>query len=149
MDIREQLERDEGNRLVMYSDSFGWMSNGIGHNFGTKDPNQVPENMRVISENQRDALFDADLHHTWDLLDIYIPWWAALDGNNGPRSNVIVNGAFNLGIAGLAMFHGFLGFMKNHLWAQAATDLRATLVYRQLPARYERLCQQIITGIWK
>lgn len=149
MNIQQQLARDEGEELQMYPDQNGWMTNGIGHCFGTKDPNEVPLNMRVITINQRDALFDADLHHTWDLLDIYIPWWAQLDGNNEPRSNVIVNGAFNLGVAGMAKFHGFLGFMKQHLWAQAAIDLRSTLVYKQLPERYERLCQQITTGVWK
>ncbi len=144
--IEDQLARDEGRVLKPYRDTKGFWTIGIGHYLGASIP---PLFMGGITDTQCDQLFQADKHHTWDLLDVYAPWWIQLDGNSGPRSNVLVNMGFNLGVAGLAEFHTFLGYMQSQWWQKAADDLKTTSVYKQLPARYSRLCLQITTGQWQ
>lgn len=151
--IREQLERDEGCSLTPYKDTEGWWTIGIGHNLQTKFKAHIPAQfLPSITQNQCDALFKADETHVIHLLNIYIPWWGELDDPDspiiGPRSGVLVNMGFNLGVPGLAQFHTFLGYMKAKEWHKAADDLKGTLVYRQLPNRYGRLYSQIISGNW-
>lgn len=144
--IQEQLARDEGRRRLPYKDTDGHWTIGCGHYLGATIP---PQFANGITETQIDKLFDADLHHVWDLLDVYLPWWSSLDQTSGPRSNVLVNMGFNLGVVGLSHFTTFLNFMRARNWESAAEDLRLTKVYSQLPARYERLCQQVVDGTWK
>lgn len=144
--IQEQLARDEGRRRLPYKDTDGHWTIGCGHYLGATVP---PQFANGITETQIDKLFDADLHHVWDLLDIYMPWWKSAGGALAARPNVLVNMGFNLGVAGLATFHQFLGFMRAEEWVNAAKDLRKTKVYGELTDRYERLCQQIIDGTWK
>jgi GH24 family phage-related lysozyme (muramidase) len=143
--IEEQLARDEGRSLAPYRDIKGLFTIGIGHKLGATIP---PQFSAGINDAQCDQLFTADLHHIWDLLDAYVPWWQALDSAQGPRSNVLVNMAFNMGCAGLSTFTTFLGLMRARSWDAAATDLRGTLAYRQLTNRYERLAVQIESGSW-
>lgn len=149
--IRDQLARDEGRRLQPYQDDEGWWTIGIGHNLGTKDWNELPPHFQDgITDEECDTLFNADLAHACHLLDVYVPWWDQLDGQTGARSGVLINMAFNMGPAKLATFHTFLRLMKARDWNGAADDLRNhTLVYKQLPVRYERLARQIETGEWQ
>lgn len=149
-DLKTQLERDEGRRNVPYQDSMGWWTIGIGHYLGTKDYNAIPPQFqRQIDDFTIDALFSVDLHHIYDLMDIDVPWWSQCDGQDGPRSGVLLNMAFNLGVHGLASFTTFLGLMKIKDWASAAADLAQTAVYHELPERYGRLRQQILSGQWQ
>lgn len=143
--IEDQLARDEGRVNHPYKDTVGKWTIGIGHLLGDAIP---PQFANGITDATCDALFSADLHHVWDLLDVYVPWWSSLDGNSGPRSNVLVNMGFNLGVKGLASFHGFLNLMRDKNWEGAAADLATTAVFKQLPVRYGRLQQQIRTGNW-
>ena len=149
MNIEQQLTRDEGRYLTAYQgerDKPGTWTIGIGHKLGESIP---PGWVHGISDLQCDALFAADLMHVRQLLDVYCPWWSSLDGIDGPRSNVLVNAGFNLGVAGLATFHRFLHYMEMREWDNAAVDLRMTLVFKQLPARYGRLQTQILTGVFQ
>lgn len=178
MNIEQQLERDEGCELAPYPDprsalgvacakaglrvteyakienwqkisGMPW-TGGVGHSFGVAWYDEIPQQFRpVMTVDQKDGLFAADLHHVYDLMDLYIPWWAALDGNLGPRSGMLLNAAFNLGVKGLAQFHGFLALMRAKDWNGAAADLRTTAAFHQLPQRYERLAQQITSGVWQ
>ena len=150
---------DEGRRLLPYRDNLGVLTAGIGFNLERGDARTAlracganPDNIFAggsLTDAQCDALFAADLMHVRQLLDVYCPWWSSLDGIDGPRSNVLVNAGFNLGVAGLATFHRFLHYMEMGEWDNAAVDLRMTLVFKQLPARYGRLQTQILTGVFQ
>jgi lysozyme len=144
--IEDQLRRDEGWELTPYKDTAGFWSIGCGHYLGNAVP---PAFENGISEAQCEMLYTADLHHVWDLLDCYAGWWSNLDGAQGPRSNVLVNMGFNLGVPGLMQFTTFLGFMRARDWVSAAANLAQTKVYSQLPERYGRLRQQITSGQWQ
>jgi lysozyme len=144
--IQDQLERDEGKLLMPYRDTRGFWTIGIGHLLGAELPQAFEQG---ISEQQCQDLFAADLHHVYDLMDVYLgPWWQ-LDGINGPRSGVLLNLAFNLGTAGLSHFHEFLGFMRAKDWEGAAADLEKTPWYHQVGERAPRLCRQIREGAWQ
>lgn len=147
MNIRAQLERDEGKKHFAYADSEGWITIGIGHWLGTKDPEAIPNAFKGgITDAQIDLLYGADMSNVCTLLDIYEPWWRATDPIRCQA--VLQNMSFNLGPQKLAGFHQFLGLMRAGQWFAAATDLSSTAVYHQLPARYERLRTQILTGEW-
>ncbi len=145
-DIASQLARDEGRELKPYKDTKGLWTIGIGHLLGAQIP---PQFVAGITDAQCDDLFSADLHHVYDLMDVYIPWWLSIDGLQGARTGAMLNMAFNLGVMGLSHFTQFLGYMRAKDWVNAAEDLETTAVYKQLPARYGRLREQILSGEWQ
>lgn len=150
MNIEQQLVRDEGRELRPYPDSIKklWTA-GVGHCFQTTNYADIPAAFKPeMTDAQCDALFAADLMHVRQLFDVYVPWWKDLDGIDGPRSNVLVNMAFNMGVPGVAKFHQFLDLMKQRQWQRAADDLATTQVFKQLPERYGRLKKQITSGEW-
>lgn len=144
VDIRSQLIADEGRELVAYQDTRGLWTIGIGHLLGSAVP---PRLSSGITDQECEALFSADMGHVEHLLSVYEPWWLAMASN--ARTGVILNMGFNLGVPGLAMFNTFLGLLRAERWEDAATDLRSTHVYAQLPNRYERLAVQIEGGQWQ
>lgn len=147
--IEQQLARDEGRDLKPYQDTKKLWSIGIGHCFETDVFARIPAQFQQgITDEQCDALFLADLNHVLSLLNVYVPWWSTLDGTRGPRSGVLINMGFNLGVRGLSKFNDFLGFYRRRQFQQAADDLKTTKVYSELPERYGRLSQQIISGQW-
>jgi lysozyme len=75
----------------------------------------------------------------------FFPEFAYLDP---VRQAVLIDMAFNLGARGVSAFTTFLSCVSSGQWAAAAADLRGTLVYSQLPDRYERLATMIQTGEW-
>lgn len=144
--IRDQLSRDEGSSLEAYFDTEGWATVGIGHWLGVKSLSEVPANLLLISQAEELALFNADLAHVNSLLSVYFPWWDQL---STARAGVLQNMGFNLGVQGLIPFKAFMAWMKARNWSAAASDLLTTKVAKQLPERYHRLHQQILTGHWQ
>lgn len=144
--IRDQLARDEGRSRTPYQDSLGWWSVGVGHCLGTKDKSEVPVAMWAgLGDAQVDALFDEDLRHANALLSLHLPWAATLPE---PHLGVLQNMAFNLGTR-LLQFGTFLSLMRARSYDAAAQDLLETAAARELPARYGRLAQQLLTGEWQ
>jgi len=142
--IAEEIGKDEGDKLLPYRDTRGLWTIGKGHLLGNSIP---PQFVNGITQAQDDALFAADMQHVKSLLNIYIPWWP-VDGEDGPRAGALIDMAFNLGVAGLSHFSEFLCLMRAKKWAEAAADLKKTLVFQQLPDRYGRLAIQIETGVF-
>ena len=87
-DIILDLKLDEGLRLKPYRDTVGKLTIGIGRNLDDVG----------ISEAEAKYLLSNDLDRTISDLDKYMLWWQTLDT---PRRRVILNMAFNLGVAGL------------------------------------------------
>ena len=90
-DIILVLKLDEGLRLKPYRDTVGKLTIGIGRNLDDVG----------ISEAEAEYLLSNDLDRTISDLDKYMLWWQTLDT---PRRRVILNMAFNLGVAGLMKF---------------------------------------------
>ena len=103
--LATELMRDEGVVLEPYRDTIGHLTIGVGRNL---DANPLtPAEIEVIGHDARRSpitrqqaayLLGADIKRVMSGLDKTLPWWDDLDE---VRRRVLVNMAFNLGVAGL------------------------------------------------
>lgn len=133
--LREQLIRDEGVRLKPYRDSVGLLTIGYGRCLDRKGISLL-EAEQMLDHDLRDATADVLLH---------LPAAMTLDE---PRRAVLVNMAFNLGIAGLLGFTKMLAAVATQDWDTAATEMLASKWAGQVGLRAERLAQQMASGEW-
>ena len=132
-ELLTRLEGEEGIRLFPYRDSLGVLTIGIGRNLETRG---------LTAEEARD-LCRHDLRDTWAGLLARWPWMAGLDE---PRRVVVIDMAFNLGIAGLANFVKFLAALKTGEYAHAADEMLASRWAGQVGQRAARLAALMRTG---
>lgn len=138
--LKEQLTREEGERLVVYLDSLGILTVGIGHKVLPRDNLKLGD--RITPEREH-ALFEADVaEHSRELLHV-LPWAQALDV---VRRDVLLDLCFNMGLPRLLKFYHMLAYMQDGDWKQAAAALKDSAAYHQEPKRITRLACQIETG---
>lgn len=143
--VQKLLEDDEGRRIWPYTDTRGHLTWGIGHLLGDDDTQDgVAPDVAALMNQAVDLQFQHDVDAATAGLSFF-PEFPSLDP---VRQAVLIDMAFNLGTRGLSTFTTFLGCVASQQWAAAAADLRGTLVYSQLPHRYERLATMIQTGEW-
>ena len=140
MSIQTELRRDEGYSVWPYTDTRGFRTWGIGHNL-TASP--LCQEAADLLGQAIQAQFNHDLSEVNIALSRY-PWFSSLDP---VRQAALQNMMFNLGASTFSKFTGFQALMASGQYTLAAADLRTTLVYKQLPVRYERLARQIETGV--
>ena len=140
-DMQSLIVDDEGLRIWPYVDTTGHRTWGVGHNLDAE-----PVANDVVAALHRAALlqFQHDLDGVLAVASTE-PWWSNL---NEPRQAAIADMLFNLGTGAVHTFGVFFGYIGAQQWQAAASDLRTTLVYRELPHRYERLATIIETGQW-
>lgn len=126
--LRMDLMRDEGCVLKVYLDPVGKRTVGCGRNLDDVG----------ITQDEASYLLNNDIARLQDELDRALPWWTTLP--DGP-ARVLCNMTFNMGLSRVLQFKTTLGHLQAHDWKAAAASLRDSLVYRQLPARYERLAK--------
>lgn len=128
--VAEQLLVDEGLRLKPYRCTAGRLTIGVGRNLED----------RGVSEAEALLLLDNDIADCWDRLAVRQPWVLA-----APEAvqEVLVNMAFNLGVAGLLGFKETLALMKTEKYAEAARAMLASKWARQVGKRAERLAGQV------
>ena len=144
--VQELLEQNEGRRLWPYTDTRGHLTWGIGHLLGADDADDaVAPDVAALLNQAIDLQFRHDVATAVTAVTAVLPQYPSLDP---VRQAVLVDMAFNLGGKGLAAFTTFLSCVASGQWAAAAADLRGTLVYIELPGRYERLATMIQTGEW-
>jgi len=136
MDIFEQIKRDEGLRLKPYKDTVGKLTIGIGRNLDDVG----------ISEAEANYLLGNDVAKATSAIRQTLPW---ADDLNEARMGVLVNMAFNMGIAGLLKFPGMLGKLQRGLYEEAAAEMVDSAWYHQVGERAKRLVTQMQTGIWQ
>lgn len=124
--LKTDLIRDEGQRLLPYTDTAGKLTIGIGHNLTD----------RGISQAVCDAIFSEDIAAVIADIDRELPWWQRLDE---PRQRVLANMCFNLGIEKLLMFKHTLDAMARGDYAAAADGMAASLWASQVGPRAQRL----------
>ena len=131
-----QLLSDEGVRLQPYKDSLGYLTIGVGRLID-------PAHGGGISQDEAMYLLANDVRNTYSNLTKSIPWMVKL---NDCRQNVLLNMAFNLGVAGLLGFKQFLSHLQAGEYNQAATAGLQSRWATQVPARANRLMNQIRSG---
>jgi lysozyme len=145
---QELLRFHEGERLTAYQDTKGFWTIGVGHLL--PDPRNPKWRGYTITKQQADYLFQQDWYkHVW-LVANYASWALRFDE---VRRYVIFDMTFNLGIEpfdgdGFKDWPIFVGQLKAHDWAAAASNMRSTLWARQVKGRAYRLARMIDTGRW-
>jgi lysozyme len=113
-----ELRRDEGVRYVVYLDTKGIPTTGVGHNLKARP---LPEGWTYpLSDEQVDVLLEQDLEIVYADLDRNVQWWREL---NNVRQRVICNMCFNLGITRLLGFVNTLAAMRQGRYGDAARGM--------------------------
>lgn len=136
MDLLEQLKRDEGLRLQPYRDSVGKLTIGYGRNLDDVG----------ISGEEAEILLEHDAERAWKALYSRLPWVINLDE---VRRAVLVNMAFNLGIAGLLQFKNTLALAESGKYREAAAEMLKSKWAQQVGERAARLARQMESGQWQ
>ncbi len=139
MDMKKmvaELRRDEGVVPSAYQDSLGWWTIGVGRLIDKRKGGK-------LSDDEIDYLLNNDIAKFSKLLDINIPWWRTLDD---VRQRVLLNMAFNLGVAGLMGFKNTLAYVKSGDYTKAASNMLLSKWATQVKGRATRLSEMMRTG---
>ena len=145
--LLQDLQRDEGCRLVAYQDSRGIWTIGVGHNIEA-DPTMMPQLDQLrrggITNTQAIDLLALDVAKVKARLDVDLPWWRQL---SDVRQDVMVNLAFNLGEGKLATWRHTLGDIEAGRFQAADVDLLNDEPWAsQVHDRAKRLAMQMETN---
>ncbi|MEI7893654.1 MAG: glycoside hydrolase family protein [Myxococcales bacterium] len=134
--LAADIERDEGRRRNAYRDTVGIWTVGVGHA-------RVPAGT-VWTDDEIDRVLASDIADVIASLDKRLPWWRTLDD---ARQDVLVNMAFNLGVAGLLGFKNSLADIQAGQFESAAKRMLQSRWSKQVGARATRLAAQMRTGV--
>lgn len=141
--VTDALKRDEGLRLTPYKDTRGFTTIYYGHNL---DANPLPDAVvQAGDEATASVVLATDVARIQNRLFRDLPWVQRL-----PLviQGVLINMAFNMGVAGEETFHHMLADVEAGDYAQAAVAMKASLWYTQVGERAQRLTQQMTTQQW-
>ena len=136
MDIIEQLKRDEGYERYVYNDTQGVPT--VGYGFNLRDEGLMPDECEYV-------LRCKVAQRCVNLVNA-MPWTANLDD---ARQGVLLNMAYNLGLAGLLGFGKMIGALQKGDHETAAEEMLASEWATQVGARAQRLAVQMRTGEWQ
>ena len=140
-----QLARHEGLELTPYRCTGGALTIGYGHNL---DANPIPDihaGTRITKERARRILVE-DCRKLADRLDKALPSWRRLDE---PRQAVIMNMAFNMGVAGVKGFEQMLKAVDDGDYERAAQEMLDSTWKKQVKGRATELARQMSSGEWQ
>lgn len=132
-EMKKELIRDEGLRLKPYRCPAGKLTIGVGRNLEDTG----------ITELEAEMLLAYDIERFGYQLDRAIPWWRGLDEI---RQRVLLNMAFNMGVARLMEFKNTLENVKAGKWKEAAAGMLQSRWASQVGARAGRLARMMETG---
>jgi lysozyme len=141
--LRAQLTEEEGEVSVVYKDSLGNLTGGVGHKL-------LPEDLATyglgdtIPQMQIDTWFDNDIAGVQIELAVRIPWVFNLDE---VRLRVFYDLCFNMGIGTLLEFKNMLMHAQAGDWGSAANDLINSSWDEQVGTRAAKLEGMIRTGV--
>lgn len=138
-ELTKQLRRDEGEVLTAYADSLGFLTIGVGRLIDKK------KGGGITAEESAYLLANDILAKTSGVIKA-LPWAEQLDP---ARFGVLVNMAFQMGIAGLLGFKNTLALIQSGNYVRAAEGMAESLWAKQTPARCARLQKQLVTGEWQ
>lgn len=136
MNIVDQLRRDEGESPVCYQDHLGNWTIGVGRligNGGGLRPDEIAYLLNNDIQDRRDKLTKA------------LPFYKNLSPE---RQGVLINMAFNLGVAGLLKFKQMLAAVERKEWGVAAKEMLDSKWAKQVPTRAARLAAQMESDQW-
>ena len=134
--LRDDLERDEGLRLLPYVDTVGKISIGFGRNLSDNG----------ITQAEAVAFLVQDIRRSVSDVFTAFPWVATLDA---PRQAVLVQMCYNMGLTRLKGFKKFLAALYAGNYGQAAVEMLDSRWADQVGARATRLASVMHSGEWK
>ena len=135
----EQIKRHEGLVLHAYEDSLGYLTIGYGRLIDRAKHGG-------ISEAEAEYLLQNDVSIILAALHRNIPFFDSLCV---PRQAVLLNMAFQMGIAGLLKFKKTLTLIEMGDYDGAADGMLKSLWAKQTPNRAAEMAQQMRTGKWQ
>lgn len=134
--LTDQLIRDEGVVLHAYQDHLSFWTIGIGRLIDKRKGGG-------ISLAEARFLLDNDIVRVSNEVRRALPWSEKLDEE---RFGVLLNMAFQMGIAGLLGFKNTLAMIERGDYKAAARGMLNSKWAKQTPARCKRLSIQMETG---
>ena len=132
--LEDQLIEHEGLRLDMYRDSVGIRTIGVGRNL---------EHVGLRTEAEARYLLRSDIVAIRSELERSVPWVGDLDE---VRQRVLLDMAFNLGVAGLRRFEKTLRLVANGHYGRAAQEMLRSRWADQVGQRAKTLSKMMATG---
>ena len=139
MNIVDQLRRDEGESPTCYQDHLGYWTIGVGRLIDAKKGGGLrPDEISYLLNN--------DIISRREALKAALPFFAEL---SSARQGVLINMAFNMGVANLLKFKQMLAAVEAKHWGIAAKEMLDSNWARQVPKRAVRLASQMETNLWQ
>jgi lysozyme len=135
----EQIKRHEGLVLHAYEDSLGYLTIGYGRLIDRAKHGG-------ISEAEAEYLLQNDVSIVLSALHRNITFFDSLCV---PRQAVLVNMAFQMGIAGLLKFKKTLTLIEMGDYDGAANGMLKSLWAKQTPNRAAEMAEQMRSGQWQ
>lgn len=132
---KKLLRLHEGESLHPYRCTSGKLTIGVGRNLED----------RGITKQESAYLLDNDIRHTDTLLRKHLSFYPDLCT---PRQAVLIDMAFNLGIAGLLSFKRTLEYIRFAEYEKAAVEMLDSVWANQVGERARRLAWMMDTGRW-
>lgn len=138
-ELTKQLERDEGYRQFVYECPAGKLTVGVGRNLEDKG----------VSESEAAYLLQNDIREITAELRKRCPvYFELLANQEHTRAAVLVNMAFNMGVAGLLGFRKTIKLVGEGDYHAASVEMLNSRWAKQVGARATRLAKQMRTGKW-
>jgi len=134
--VCDALKGDEGFRQFPYRDTQGVLTIGYGFNLQSDG----------LSQAEAAAVLELRVNRRYLELLTALPWVRELDQ---PRQAVLLNMAYNLGVAGLQQFKCMLLAVQAQDYGPAADDMLLSRWAEQVGARAWRLALQMLTCEWQ
>lgn len=137
MSLLENIKAHEGFRDHIYKDSLGKATIGYGFLVAALSPDELKLNggkTEPMSKEIAEKIINLKVSKLKKRLFQCLPWLADKPQN---VQDVLTEMAYQLGLAGLMGFRHTLSCIEASDYAQAAKNLKASLVYRQTPKRVE------------
>jgi lysozyme len=131
--LERQLAIDEGRRAIVYLDTVGKLTGGVGRNLTD----------RPFFDDEIALMLKNDIALVETELDKRLPWWREM---TDARQNVLANMCFNLGITRLLGFGKTLAHMCAGEYDDAAREMLDSKWAKQVGARAVRLAALMREG---
>ena len=132
MDLIAELKQLEGFRARPYKDTQGFLTIGYGLNLD-----------RGMDEKLASYILEYEIAKLDTGLSNLIPFWGKL---SRPRQEVLINMAYNLGVAGLLQFKRMLKAAELGNISGVCAEMKGSKWYTQVPNRVDYIIEKYMKG---
>lgn len=139
----EMTKRHEGFSPTVYLCPAGRRTIGYGRNLEANAFYGGEQIHEPLSRDDAEAILVLDLN----LADAHLlRAWPSLTDLSGPRRDVLINMAFNMGVSALLRFRRLLAAVTGQQWQKAAAEMKSSQWATQTGDRARELAEIMRTG---